>query len=63
LRKVSISPKTDAVSARVRGVEDEKLALACGKDLVDAVAEFVGKRHHVAWFAEVVQHDVRMDGR
>jgi hypothetical protein len=41
----------------------EKLALAGGEDLVDAVAQLVGERHHVPGLSEVVQHHEGMHVR
>src|SRR5579883_3245624 len=48
-RKVSISPKTDAVSASVSGVS--------------AISAPLGERHHVARLALVVQEQIRMRAR
>ena len=47
-RKVSISPNTEAVSARVSGVSAHQLALRRRQHLVHAVAQLVRQRHHVA---------------
>ena len=62
-RKVSISPNTEAVSAKVSGVGAISAPLGSGEDLVHAVAEFVRERHHVARAALVVEQHIRMGGR
>ena len=60
---VSISPKTDAVSAVVSGVSAWKTPWLAGEILVDAVAELVRERLHVAQAAGVVEQDVRVRAR
>ena len=46
--KVTVSPNTDAVSASVSGVVWWKIALLAGQVRVQAVAQLVGEREHVA---------------
>ena len=46
--KTSVSPNTDAVSASVSGVRCSKTPARARERGVDAVAELVGERQHVA---------------
>ena len=62
-RKVSISPKTEAVSASVSGVEAISAPCGAGQHLVHAMAELVRQRHHVARLAHVVEQHVGMRRR
>ncbi len=61
--KVSASPNTEAVSARVSGVCWWKMPCSRGERRVDAVAELVREREHVAAAAGVVEQHVRVDRR
>ncbi len=57
---MTVSPKTDAVSASVSGVAWWKTPLRAGEIGVDAVAELVRQREHVAPACRPVQQDVRV---
>ena len=60
--KTSSSAKTEAVSATVSGVFWWIDALLGGEELMDAVAELVGERGHVAAPVGPVEHHVGVDG-
>ena len=61
--KVSASPKTEAVSARVSGVLAFSRPRSCASDAVQAVAELVREREHAAPLAGVVHQHVRVHVR